>query len=97
MGSWQSDQLARVISSPVRYVIYVHSKRLFYTINNSILYTTYVGYLNRLLCRLSLRLLLIYHLLHMRERLLSPNRHDTAGLRNMRLLLVALYAIACYL
>ena len=59
----------------------------------------YVAHLYNLLCRLgpSLRILPEHHIWHMRERLLKPNKQDCTELKNMRLLLVALYAMGCYL
>ena len=73
--------------------------RLIKTIDDGELYTTYAVDVNKLLCRLGPLLCVLpdFHLFHIQERLLSSkNKKDTTELRKMRLLLVALYAIACY-
>jgi len=78
---------------------YDNGTKLIQIIDDSILPSHHAVHLNTLLRRLGPRCVFPHHhLLHMQERLLSSsNRHDTAELRNMRLLLVALYAMACYL
>ena len=59
----------------------------------------YVAYLYNLLYRLgpSLRILPKHYIQHMQERLLKLNKQDYTKLKNIRLLLVALYAIGYYL